>query len=171
LQLIPFSKLGTVTNYNRGGMVIKFSLALPADTDIEKVRKIIKKVGQKIQENPEFGPDLIRPIKAMGVKSIIDSVMTFRVKFTAKAGKQFLIQREAFIRIREALDKEGIPFASRKVIVEFPPGYEKVKEVNPAGPGPSPEDVLKAGAAAAVTQMLDEEAKKKAALVKTRPSS
>ena len=170
LQLIPFSKLGTITNYNRGGMVIKFSMALPADTDIEKVRKIIKKVGQKIQENPEFGPDLIRPIKSMGVKSIVDSVMTFRVKFTAKAGKQFLIQREAFMRIREALAKEGIHFASRKVIVEFPPGYEKAKDVNPAGPGPSPEDVLKAGAAAAVTQMLDEEAQKKAALAKKKPS-
>ena len=172
LQLIPFSKLGTITNYNRGGMVIKFSLALPADTDIEKVRKIIKKVGQKIQENPEFGPDLIRPIKSMGVKSIIDSVMTFRVKFTAKAGKQFLIQREAFMRVREALAKEGIHFASRKVIVEFPPGYEKAKDVNPAGPGLSPEaaDVLKAGAAAAVTQMLDEEAQKKAALAKKKPS-
>jgi small-conductance mechanosensitive channel len=170
LQLIPFSKLGTITNYNRGGMVIKFSLALPADTDIDKVRKIIKKVGQKIQENPEFGPDLIRPIKSMGVKSIIDSVMTFRVKFTAKAGKQFLIQREAFIRVREALAKEGIHFASRKVIVEFPPGYEKAKDVNPPGPGPSPEDVLRAGAAAAVTQMLDEEAQKKAALAKKKPS-
>ena len=170
LQLIPFSKLGTITNYNRGGMVIKFSLALPADTDIDKVRKIVKKVGEKIQANPEFGPDLIRPIKSMGVKSIIDSVMTFRVKFTAKAGKQFLIQREAFIRIREALAKEGIHFASRKVIVEFPPGYEKAKDVNPAGPGPSPEDVLKAGAAAAVTQMLDEEAQKKAALAKKKPS-
>ena len=170
LQLIPFSKLGTITNYNRGGMVIKFSLALPADTDIEKVRKIIKKVGQKIQENPEFGPDLIRPIKSMGVKSIIDSVMTFRVKFTAKAGKQFLIQREAFMRVREALAKEGIHFASRKVIVEFPPGYEKAKDVNPAGPGPSPEDVLKAGAAAAVTQLLDEEAQKKAALAKKKPA-
>ena len=170
LQLIPFSKLGTITNYNRGGMVIKFSLALPADTDIEKVRKIIKKVGQKIQENPEFGPDLIRPIKSMGVKSIIDSVMTFRVKFTAKAGKQFLIQREAFVRVREALAKEGIHFASRKVIVEFPPGYEKAKDINPAGPGPSPEDVLKAGAAAAVTQLLDEEAQKKAALAKKKPA-
>ena len=110
LQLIPFSKLGTITNYNRGGMVIKFSLALPADTDIEKVRKIIKKVGQKIQENPEFGPDLIRPIKSMGVKSIIDSVMTFRVKFTAKAGKQFLIQREAFIRDQRSPGQGGDPF-------------------------------------------------------------
>ena len=55
------------------------------------------------------------------------------------------------MRIREALAKEGIHFASRKVIVEFPPGYEKVKDANPAGLGLSPEaaDVLKAGAAGA----------------------
>ena len=74
------------------------------------------------------------------------------------------------MRIREALAKEGIHFASRKVIVEFPPGYEKAKDVTPAGPGPSPEDVLKAGAAAALTQIIDEEAQKKAALAKKKPS-
>jgi small-conductance mechanosensitive channel len=168
LQLIPFSKLGTITNFNRGGTVIKFSLALPADIDIDKVRKIVKKVGAKIQADPEYGPDLITPIKSMGVKSIIDSVMTIRVKFTAKAGKQFLIQREAFMRIREALAIEGIHFASRKVIVEFPPGYEKARATNATGPNPPPEvvDVLKAGAAVALTQMFDEEEQKKAALAK-----
>ena len=110
--------------------------------------------------------------KYYNCNNIINLLAIGGVKFTAKAGKQFLIQREAFIRVQEALAKEGIHFASRKVIVEFPAGYEKVKGANSAGSYPSPEDVdvLKAGAAAAVTQMLDEE-QKKAALAKKKPSS
>ena len=167
LQIIPFSKLGTITNYNRGGMVVKFNLELPYGTDIDVVRKTIKKVGETIQKNPEFASDIIRPIKYQGIKSVSNSVMMFRVKFTAKAGRQFLIQREAFRCIMEALAKKGINFAHRKVIVELPPGYEKGPgagpEKGPAGPGsgPSAADVLKAGAAAAAV-MIEEEEKQKA---------
>jgi small-conductance mechanosensitive channel len=167
LQIIPFSKLGTITNYNRGGMVVKFNLELPYGTDIDVVRKIVKKVGENIQKNPEFASDIIRPIKYQGIKSVSNSVMMFRVKFTAKAGRQFLIQREAFRCIMEALAKKGIYFAHRKVIVELPPGFEKGPgagpERGPAGPGagPSAADVLKAGAAAAAL-MIEEEERQKA---------
>jgi small-conductance mechanosensitive channel len=168
LQIVPFSKLGAVTNYNRGGMVMKFNLNLPYDTNIEQVRKIIKKVGQKIMDDPELGPDLLLPIKSQGVKTVADSVMTFRVRFTAKFGRGGIIQRKAFELISKALADKGIHFAHRRVIVEFPPGYEKASGATPAGADPSPEavDQLKAGAAAAMAQMLTEEEQKKMALAK-----
>jgi hypothetical protein len=50
--------------------------------------------------------------------------MVIRVKFTAKPGRQFLIRREAFRRITEALAKKGIHYAHRKVIVEVPQAEE-----------------------------------------------
>ena len=174
LQIIPFSKLGTITNYNRGGMIIKFNLELPYGTDIDLVRKTIKKVGESIQKNPEYANDIIRPIKYQGIKSISNSVILFRVKFTARPGRQFLIQREAFRGIMEALAKKGIFFANRKVIVELPPGFEKEPTANqtpapakpapPANPaaGPSAADVLKAGAATALQLMEEEEQQHKA---------
>ena len=147
-------------------MVVKFNLELPYGTDIDVVRKTIKKVGENIQKNPEYAADIIRPIKYQGIKSISNSVMMFRVKFTAKPGRQYLIQREAFRGIMEALAKKGISFAHRKVIVELPPGLEKGPgagpEGGPAGPGagPSATDVLKAGAAAAALMMEEEERQK-----------
>jgi moderate conductance mechanosensitive channel len=176
LQIIPFSKLGSITNYNRGGMVMKFNLELPYGTDIDVVRKTIKKVGENIQKNPEYTADIIRPIKYQGIKSISNSVMMFRVKFTAKPGRQYLIQREAFRGIMEALAKKGISFAHRKVIVELPPGLGKETGSSPSGTpanpstepsaAPSAADVLKAGAAAAV-QLMEEEEQKKALAKKT----
>ena len=120
LQIVPFSELVSITNYMRGGLVVKFNIELPYDTDIDKVRKIIKKVGIKMMEDPEIGPDLIRPVKSQGVRSVGDSVMVIRIKFTAKPGKHFLIRREAFRRITEALAAQGIHYAHRKVIVEMP---------------------------------------------------
>lgn len=120
LQLVPFSDLGAVTNFMRGGMVVKFNIQLPYDTDIDKVRKIIKKVGKKMLEDEELGPDFIQPVKSQGVREVGDSVMTFRVKFTAKPGKHFVIRREAMRRITAALAEKGIHYAHRKVIVDMP---------------------------------------------------
>ncbi len=120
LQIIPHSELGSITNYMRGGIVVKFNLEFPYDTDVEKVRKIIKKVGQVMLEDEELGPDFILPVKSQGVYEITNSVMVIRVKFTAKPGRQFLIRREAFRRITEALAAKDIHYAHRKVIVEVP---------------------------------------------------
>lgn len=71
-------------------------------------------------EDEEIGDDFILPIKSQGVHEITNSVMVIRVKFTAKPGTQFVIKREAFRRITEALNKKGIYYAHRKVIVDFP---------------------------------------------------
>ncbi|MBW2329172.1 MAG: mechanosensitive ion channel, partial [Deltaproteobacteria bacterium] len=38
LQIVPYSDLGSITNFMRGGLVIKFNLEFPYDTDIDKVR-------------------------------------------------------------------------------------------------------------------------------------
>jgi moderate conductance mechanosensitive channel len=170
LQIVPFSKLGAVTNYNRGGAVVKFKLSLPYDTSIAQVRKIIKKVGQQLMEDPELGPDILLPVKSMGVQTVADSVMTFRVRFTARFGRQGIIQRKAFEMITDALAKKGIHYAHRKVIVEIPPSLEKASGATPTGSESAPEvaDQLKAGAAAALTQILADEEKQKAALLKKK---
>ncbi|MFV0436840.1 MAG: mechanosensitive ion channel family protein, partial [Desulfopila sp.] len=120
LQIVPHSELGAITNYMRGGIIVKFNLDFPYDANIDKIRKVIKKVGQAMLEEDEFKNDFIRPVKSQGVREIANSVMTIRVKFTAKPGSHFLIRREAYKRITEALRAQGINYAHRKVIVDIP---------------------------------------------------
>jgi CO/xanthine dehydrogenase Mo-binding subunit len=95
-----------------------------------------------------------------------DSVMTIRVKFTAKPGAHFVIRREAYKRITEALEAQGIHYAHRKVIVEV----AKADASNADGFSQQPESgtgidseqssmdqALKAGAAAAVESVFKKE--------------
>ncbi|NNK56708.1 MAG: mechanosensitive ion channel [Desulfofustis sp.] len=144
LQVVPHSDLGAITNYMRGGIVIKFNLEFPYDTEIDKVRKIIKKVGIAMLEDEELGDDFILPVKSQGVSEITNSVMVIRVKFTAKPGKQFVIKREAFRRITEALNAKNIYYAHRKVIVDLPEDARSDIQ-----DGQASQQALKAGAAAA----------------------
>lgn len=156
LQIVPYSELGAITNFMRGGIVVKFNLEFPYDSDIDKIRKIIKKVGQAMLKDEEFGEDFIQPVKSQGVREITSSVMVIRVKFTAKPGTHFVIRREAYRRITEALAAKGIHYAHRKVIVELP---EEVKE----SAAEKTEQIKEIGAAAGLAAMEEEEAKKAAA--------
>ncbi len=154
LQVVPHSDLGAVTNYMRGGIIIKFPLEFPYDTDVNKVRKIIKKVGQEMLKDEVLGEDFLAPIKSQGVYAITNSIMVIRVKFTAKPGKQFVIKREAFRRLTEAFNARGIYYAHRKVIVDI--GSDNAANLNEA----EKTKLLEAGAAAALVQQQEEEQKK-----------
>ena len=120
LQIVPYSDLGAITNFMRGGIVVKFNLQFPYDTDVNQVRKVIKKVGIAMLNDPEFGKNFISQVKSQGIREVADSVLTIRVKFTAQPGTHFVIRREAYLRITEALAEKGIFYAHRKVIVEVP---------------------------------------------------
>ena len=155
LQIVPYSELGSITNFMRGGIVVKFNLEFPYDTDIDKVRKIIKRVGIAMLEDPELGQDFIRPVKSQGVREITSSVMVIRVKFTAQPGKHFVIRREAYRRITEALAAKDIHYAHRKVIVELPEKTDGEKPLT----AEQKKEIAEAGAAAKAA-MDAEEAKK-----------
>ena len=45
VHTIPFGEIHHLTNYSRDWAIMKLELRVPFDTDIEKVRKIIKKIG------------------------------------------------------------------------------------------------------------------------------
>jgi len=152
LQIVPHSELGSITNFMRGGIIVKFNLEFPYDADVDNIRKVIKKVGQAMLREDEFKDDFIQPVKSAGVRDIKDSVMVIRVKFKAQPGTQFVIRREAYRRISDALAAKGIHYAHRKVIVEMPEQeHGSLTEEN--------KRILEAGAASALLQQ-EEDAKK-----------
>ena len=114
---------------------VEFEIRVPFETDVDRVRKLIKKVGQEMMQDPELAPMLLDPLKSQGVNRMDDSAFIVRCKFTAKPGKQFLARRVAYTRIQEAFRREGIQFAPRRVIVETI--------------SPNPDPTLVAGAALA----------------------
>ena len=67
LFTVPFGELGAVQNMSRDWVIDKFSINVDYETDIEKARKIIKKIGQQLAEDPEYAPHIIEPMKMQGV--------------------------------------------------------------------------------------------------------
>ena len=121
LITVPFGDMQSVTNYTRDYVIMKLDFRVRYDTDVEKVRKIIKRINKEIQADEELSRGLMDKIKSQGVREMDDSAMIMRVKFVCVPGEQFVIRREVYRRIQEAFQKNGIEFAHRNVTVYFPP--------------------------------------------------
>ncbi len=119
LHTIPFGDIRHVTNFSRDWVIMKLSLRLTYDTDAEKVRKMIKKLGQEMAEEENLKPLFLQPLKSQGVIQMEDSAMIMRVKFMTRPGDQWALRRVVFARLRDLFEKEGIRFASREVVVRI----------------------------------------------------
>ena len=122
INIVPYGAIRRMTNESRDWVVEKLEFRLTYDTDITKVKKIIKRIGQDLAADPEMGPHILQPLKSQGVLAMEDSALLVKAKFTAKPGEQFVIRREAYQRIKQAFDEAGIHFAHRQVTVFVPPG-------------------------------------------------
>lgn len=122
LHTIPFGELQVMTNYSRDWVIMKLPLRVTYDTDVEKVRKLIKNLGIALLDDPVIGQNFIQPLKSQGVIEMQDSAMIIRVKFMTKPGDQFLIRKRVYEEIRALFEQEGIKFAHREVTVRLTDG-------------------------------------------------
>ena len=119
LNTVPFGEISHLTNFSRDWVMMKLPLRVTYDTDVEKLRKLIKRLGQDLLKDPELGPMFLQPLKSQGVIQMEDSAMIIRVKFMTRPGDQWSIRNKVFTRIRELFEREGIKFAHREVTVRI----------------------------------------------------
>jgi len=114
---VPFGAVRRVANYSRDWSITKLDLRVPFDTDLDKVRRVVKKLGEDMAHDAEFGSYFLEPLKSQGVNHIDDSALVLRVKFMTKPNDQFVVQREVYRRLQHVFYENGIEFATRRVVV------------------------------------------------------
>ena len=114
---VPFGSLGAIENLSRDWVLEKIVIAVAFDTDLRKVKKLIKQVGSELLEDPEFAPHIIETVKMQGVEEFGDYGIRLRLKLITRPGEQFPIRRRAYQRIKELFDLNGVKFAVPKVQV------------------------------------------------------
>jgi small-conductance mechanosensitive channel len=101
LHIVPFGQLTHITNFSRDWTTVKFNLSFALDTDVELLRKTVKKIGLEMMAEPQFQKELLAPLKMQGIVDIKDASLIIRFKF----------QRTAIRRMFDALPRLGIEFA------------------------------------------------------------
>jgi small-conductance mechanosensitive channel len=119
LQTVPFSEIPYIKNHSRDWVIMKLEFRVPYDTNMENLRKLIKRLGQELLEDEELGSSFIEPLKSQGVNRMEHSAMVIRMKFTSVPGEQWVLRREVYRRVQERLLEQGVKFAKPVVSVQI----------------------------------------------------
>jgi moderate conductance mechanosensitive channel len=149
LHIVPFGQVAHITNFSRDWTVVKFNLAFANGTDVELLRKTVKKIGTDMMEEPAFKPILLQPLKMQGVVDIKDNSLIVRFKFMARPKNPSLVQRMAVRRMYEAFPGLGIQFATPTYPFAMPVAGPSQPVAPPAAvPGAPPPAVVEPAKAA-----------------------
>jgi small-conductance mechanosensitive channel len=117
VHTVPYGELKSLTNQSRDWVIVKLEILVTYDTDVDRVKAILKQIGNHLLQDTVMGQNFIEPLKSQGISQLADHGILVRAKFTAKPGEQFEIRREAFRRIKLAFDEAGIRFAYPTVTI------------------------------------------------------
>jgi small-conductance mechanosensitive channel len=110
LHFVPYGSLGSVRNNSRDWVIDKFQIPLPIGVSSEKIRKMVKKIGQEMLEDEKLAKIITQPLKAK-LYLIQPGAKIFRCKVQTPPGMQFEVRTDAYRRIEIALAEAGIAFA------------------------------------------------------------
>ena len=108
LFTVPFGQLGAVRNESRDWSIDKFNITVGFDTDLEAARKLIKRIGLELAEDPEFKPWVIEPIKMQGVQEFGEYGIVLRMKVTTRPGGAFAMKRKFYLRVSQVFRDNNI---------------------------------------------------------------
>ena len=112
IYVVPFGELRGVQNVSRDWVIHKFTIGITYDSDLEKARKLVKKIGQQLAEDPAYKDVILEPLKMQGVEQFGDFAIQVRMKMMTRPGdKQFGLKRKAYALIKRGFDENGIKFA------------------------------------------------------------
>ena len=111
LYTVPFGELGAIQNMSRDWVIEKLKVGVTYDTDLDKVKKMIKQIGRELAQDPEFAPHILQPLKMQGVEQFGDFAIQISMKMMTRPGEQFVIRRRAYAMIKKAFDANGVRIA------------------------------------------------------------
>ncbi|WP_434051324.1 MAG: mechanosensitive ion channel [Roseibium sp.] len=158
LTTIPFGEIQQVENFSRDWAVMKLAFRVTYDTDVEKMRKLVKNFGKELLQDEYYGPMFLAPLKSQGIMSMEDSAMIARVKFTTKPGKQFELRKIVYAGLRDMFEQNGIKFAHRQVTVRVAGEGDAdadAGDVTPAGAQAAVKAAIQAAAAGGAAGIFD----------------
>jgi small-conductance mechanosensitive channel len=117
LHTVPFGELGSITNYSRDWVIDKLRIKVMPDTDIVRLKRIVKDLGKDLMTDPEMADIIIEPPKSQGVQAVADGLLEVSIKVMTQPGEQFVVRRALYQKLMNALAENGIQLATPVVRV------------------------------------------------------
>ncbi len=101
-------KITDLSNMTKGWSAMVFDIGVAYKEDPGQVMEIMKKVGDDLKNDPEFGDKILEPIEIFGLDKFDDSAIVFKARIKTRPIQQWTIGREYNKRLKYAFDEHNI---------------------------------------------------------------
>lgn len=108
VHIVPNGSITTVTNMTKGFSRYEFNIGVAYREDVDQVMDLLRQLAEELQEDPQFGPDILEPLEMAGVDKFADSAIIIKCRIKTKPIRQWVVGREMNRRIKKAFDAHGI---------------------------------------------------------------
>lgn len=117
VHIFPNGAINTLSNLTNEWSAYVFDIGVAYKENTDRVIEILRKVGEEMKADPEFGPLMIEPVEISGVDKFADSAVMIRGRIKTKPIRQWAVGRQFLRRVKIAFDEHGveIPFPHRTI--------------------------------------------------------
>lgn len=114
---VPNGEITKASNLSKGFSRVNLNVGIAYESDLEKVIKVVNKVGQGLAEDPQWKKDILKPPQFLRVDDFADSAIIIKILGDTKPLRQWDVTGELRKRIKIAFDKEGIEIPFPQITV------------------------------------------------------
>jgi small conductance mechanosensitive channel len=115
LHSIPFSTIKALKNSSRGFGVYTVSVTIDTDADVERAINVMKDAGNEVRKDPKFASRIIGPFDVSGIDQIGLDGIVVKGSIKTRPLQQYGVGNELNRRVRDALQRAGVPLARRSL--------------------------------------------------------
>jgi small-conductance mechanosensitive channel len=108
VHVFPNGTITTLSNVTREFSCHVFDIGVAYKEDTDRVVQLLKEVGDDLQQDETYGPEMIEPVEIFGVDRFADSAVVIKGKIKTMPSKQWMVGREFNRRVKKRFDEEGI---------------------------------------------------------------
>lgn len=114
---IPNGEIKIASNMSKGHSCVNLNLGISYDADLEKVIRVVNRVGKGLAEDPAWSTRILTPPQFLRVDDFGDSAIIIKITGNTQPIAQWDVTGELRKRLKIAFDKEGIkiPFPQRVI--------------------------------------------------------
>jgi len=112
VHIFQNGKINTLSNMTKEWSAMVFDVGVAYKEDTDQVTRVMKDVGEELQNDPEFSNMIIEPLEIFGVDQFGDSAVVIKARLKTVPGQQWTAGREYRRRLKKAFDSKciEIPF-------------------------------------------------------------
>lgn len=108
VHIFQNGKISSLANMTKEWSAINLRIGVAYKENVDVVMDLMKKVGDELQADQEWGQYMIEPVDVMGLDEFADSALLIKVRLKTVPAFQWRLGREYRRRLKMVFDEKGI---------------------------------------------------------------